>query len=144
MAIKILDYLEAQDNITVRLYAYGSRSNYDPPDRMFKGGLVSWNVYDWTQVVNEAEELATFSTPSIALIHELGHAYQYFYYPDIRKLMKKGRHLKDAQNLEIEAQNLMMHERPVAIELGECYRDRYTDSTKMTMEEQKKKGLQQF
>lgn len=107
-----------KENLT-QLCIEGSR--YIPPDG-FKPATIHWWVYDWTDVGNTPSGNIKFMNPAMALIHELGHAFQHY---------RKGLKMTRRNVWKVENDNVLNYEKPIAIELGQPYRNFYKDSNPM-------------
>jgi hypothetical protein len=96
-------------------------SRYIPPEKS-QSATIHWWVYDWTDVGETTSGTKKFMNPAMALIHELGHAFQHY---------KRGLKMKRSNVVRVERDNIQNYETPIAIELGQPYRKTYKDSYPM-------------
>lgn len=124
------------------------RSRWLPPTELsatqsgqYSGGILNWWVYDWTMVKSSLK----FQTPAIALIHEMGHAYQYFcgnqknHFDAVVRddFLSRWRWIN-----KIEKENVTLYETKVAEQLNEGTRENYQDNNRMLAKECFARGLQ--
>jgi hypothetical protein len=127
---------------------FGS-SQYLPPPMIseseqgkFPLGILHWWVLDWTMVKKDQ-----FQTPALALIHEMGHAWQYFKVPKFADEFAKRPSKKMLG--KIEADNLVRCETPVAKELSkwaprEAVRAHYGDNIRLSEADCQKLGIPEY
>ena len=99
----------------------GNGSSYRPPTSS-EPAKIYWWVYDWTDVGKTTRGTRKFMNPAMALMHELGHAFQHY---------RRGLKMKRRNTMKVERDNVQNYEKPIAIELGQPYRKTYTDSYPM-------------
>lgn len=124
-------------------------SQYLPPPMLSKSeqdkfplGILHWWVLDWT-MVKEGE----YQTPAMALIHEMGHAWQYFKVDKFKGEFDKRPSKKMLR--KIEADNLVRCETPVAKQLSkfaprEAVRAHYGDNIRLSEQDCQKLGLPKY
>jgi hypothetical protein len=124
------------------------RSRWIPPTALsgtessqYSGGILNWCVYDWTMVKSSRK----FQTPAIALMHEMGHAYQYLCTDQKNHFnaVVRGDFLARWRWIsKLENENVMLYETRVAEQLKEGTRAHYEDNIRMEQKECLARGLQ--
>jgi len=110
------------------------RSKYKDVKRFKEGGILYWWSRDWTLTKSSGR----WQTPAIALIHEMGHAYQYLIL-DLKNEMNSVREPEDPRYTRIENHNVKQHESVVASELNDAgffegVREDYLDNINIRMD----------
>jgi hypothetical protein len=72
------------------------------------------------------KDIVSVMSPAMALAHEMGHGAQY-----LSGLLKANKAYTHIQMLEIEEANLLSYETPIAKELREYSREKYSDGHRM-------------
>jgi len=130
-----------------------SRSMWRPPTALtereaksYAGGILHWWVLDWTKLGDKQ-----YQTPAIALMHEMGHAYQYFCagFQEQFDKIARGKFRARAKIPTIEGDNLRRCETPVVSELNklwsmEAVRLRYTDNVFLSASQCRELGVQKY
>jgi hypothetical protein len=130
-----------------------SRSMWRPPTALtaseaksYGGGILHWWVLDWTKVKD-----TQYQTPAIALMHEMGHAYQYFFagFREQFDNIARGKCRARTKIPKVEADNLRRCEIPVVSELNklwsaEAVRLRYTDNVYLSASQCRELGIQKY
>jgi hypothetical protein len=79
---------------------------------------IHWWVYDWTDLGDDR-----YMNPALALMHEIGHAFQWFK----RDEWKIKMNLFLSLGAAVEEDNIQTCEKPIAKQLGQPYRERYVN-----------------
>lgn len=99
------------------------------------GNLITWNPKGVMNVTAKQKGLKPVfgkQSPALALLHEFGHALQHFNKREwFVKTYKQVLASDDKALLEIEDDNILTYEQPVARELGEGIRYAYRDVGKV-------------